>query len=59
MNDFILFSAWGSDGESSSHSSEHKINSVQYFHDKNTMNGAEFLDDTLRMTSQPLTVDGF
>ncbi|WP_221391510.1 hypothetical protein [Dyadobacter sp. NIV53] len=58
MSDFILFSDWDSACEDAGHGPEHKPGIIQPFHEMNTMEGSEFLDDALRMTEQPLVADG-
>ena len=54
MSDFLLFSDWDSAGEGAGHASEYLAVGAQPFHEQNTMEGSEFMDESLRMTEQPL-----
>lgn len=53
MSDFLLFSNWDPT-EEAGQASEHLADGAQPFHEQNTMEGSEFMDESLRMTEQPL-----
>ncbi len=53
MSDFLLFSNWDPT-EEAGHESGHLADGAQPFHEQNTMEGSEFMDESLRMTEQPL-----
>ena len=57
MSDFLLFSTWDPANEDAAGTSEHLAAGAQPFHEQNTMEGSEFLDESLRMTEQPLAPD--
>jgi len=59
MSDFILFSNWDSASEDAGHAPEHLSEEAQPFQGHNTMEGSEFMDESLRMTEQPLAPNEF
>lgn len=52
MSDFLLFSNW--DPTEAGRESGHLADGAQPMHEQNTMEGSEFMDESLRMTEQPL-----
>jgi hypothetical protein len=57
MSDFLLFSTWDPANEDAAGTPGHLAAGAQPFHEQNTMEGSEFMDESLRMTEQPLAPD--
>jgi len=53
MSDFLLLSNWGPT-EEAGHETRHSSHGAQPYHEQSTMEGSEFMDDSLRMTEQLL-----
>jgi len=56
MSDFLFFSDWDPTHEDG-HGSGHLSDASQPYHYHNTMEGSEFMDESLRMNEQLLDPD--